>query len=168
MKFCNITISVPMDNTQIVRMLNTRIYRQLPTYRNITFKTIVRRLINYIDRRRIRRYMVLLVNASLHLRDNYEDAEVEADVVPEVYIVPEGGDYIDPVPERMYHIYHEFSKKEQRCIKLFGGIIKKATEDDHFVILNLLRILNLEAEPDEALLAAFNRNADAINNINNI
>jgi hypothetical protein len=95
------------------------------------------------------------------------DAEVEADVVPEAEIVREGGDYGDPVPERMYKIYHEFSKKEQRCIKLFGGIIKKATEDDSFVMLNLLRILNLGPEPDEALLIAKDRNADAINNINN-
>ena len=156
-----------MDNTQILRMLNTRIYRQLPTHRNITFKTIVRRLINYIDRRRVRRYMILRINRILELHDNYEDAEVEADVVPEAEIVREGGDYVDPVPERMYHIYHEFSKKEQRCIKLFGGIIKKATEDDHFVMLNLLRILNLGPEPDEALLIAKDRNADAINNINN-
>jgi hypothetical protein len=34
-------------------------------------------------------------------------------------------------------------------------------------MLNLLRILNLEPEPDEAMLIAMNRNADAINNINN-
>ena len=157
-----------MNNTQILRMLNTRIYRQLPTTRKgVTFKTLISRLINYIDRRRMRRYMVLRINRILELHDNYMDAEVEADLVPEAEIVREGGDYVDPVPERMYHIYHEFSKKEQRCIKLFGGIIKKATEDDHFVILNLLRILNLEPEPEEALLIAKDRNADAINNINN-
>ena len=111
--------------------------------------------------------MILRINRILELHDNYMDAEVEADVVPEAEIVREGGDYVGPVPERMYHIYHEFSKKEQRCIKLFGGIINKATQDDHFVMLNLLRILNLEPEPDEALLIAKDRNADAINNINN-
>jgi len=111
--------------------------------------------------------MVLLVNASLHLRDNYEDAEVEADVVPEIEIVREGGDYVDPVPEKMYRIYHEFSKKEQRCIKRFGSIIKQATVEQRFIMLNLLRILNLEPEPDEAHLIAMNRNADAINQINN-
>jgi hypothetical protein len=68
----------------------------------------------------------------------------------------------------MYNIYHEFSKKEQRCIKHFGSIIKKGTEDDRFVMLNLLRILNLEPEPDEALLIAMNRNADNINNVNDL
>ena len=152
-----------MNNTQIVRMLNTRIYRQLPTHRNITFKTIVRRLINYIDRRRIRRYMVLRINRILELHDNYMDAEVEADVVPEADANADD----DLINEKMCAIYDEFSKKEQRCIKLFGGIIKKATEDDSFVMLNLLRILNLGPEPDEALLIAKDRNADAINNINN-
>jgi hypothetical protein len=34
-------------------------------------------------------------------------------------------------------------------------------------MLNLLRILNFEPEPEEALLIAMNRNNDAINNINN-
>ena len=158
-----------MDNTQIVRMLNTGVYRQLPTTRKgITFKTIIRRLINYIDRRRIRRYMVLRINRILELHDNYMDAEVEAEVVPEAYVVPQGGDYGDPVPEKMYKIYHEFSKEEQRCIKRFGSIINKGTEDDRFVMLNLLRILNLEPEPDEALLIAMNRNADNINNMNDL
>jgi len=157
-----------MNNTQIIRMLNTRIYRQLPTTRKgVTFKTLISRLINYIDRRRMRRYIVLLINVSLDFRDNYMDAEVEADVVPEVYVVPQGGHYEDPVLKRWNKIYNEFSKEEQRCIKRFGSIINKGTEDDRFVMLNLLRILNLEPEPDEAMLIAMNRNADAINNINN-
>jgi len=156
-----------MNNAQILRMLNTRIYRQLPTtHRNITFKTIVRRLINYIDRRRIRRYMVVLINRILEFHDNYRHAEVEADVVPEVRPLP-GWGYVDPVPEKMYNIYREFSKKEQRCIKRFGSIIKKATVEQRFIMLNLLRILNFEPEPEEALLIAMNRNNDAINNINN-
>jgi len=110
--------------------------------------------------------MILRINRILELHDNYMDPEVEADVVPEAEIVREGGDYVDPVPERMYKIYHEFSKKEQRCIKRLGSIIKKGTEDDRFVMLNLLRILNFEPEPDEALLIAMNRNADNINIIN--
>jgi hypothetical protein len=110
----------------------------------------------------MRRYIVLLINESLDFRDNYMDAEVEADVVPEVYVVPQGGDYVDRV-ERMYNIYNEFSKKEQRCIKRLGSIIKKATVEQRFIMLNLLRILNLEPEPDEALLIAMNRNADNIN-----
>ena len=148
-----------MNNTQIVKMLNTAIYRSLPTHRNITFKTIVRRLINYIDRRRIRRYMVVIINRALDIRDNYEDVEYETDVDPEAAPVD--------LEDRMKVIYHEFSEKQQRCIKRFGSIIKKATEDDRFVMLNLLRILNLEPEPEEALLIAMNLNDNAINNINN-
>jgi hypothetical protein len=95
------------------------------------------------------------------------DTEVEADVVPEVEVVLQEGDYVDPVPEKMYRIYNEFSKKEQRCIKRFGSIIKQATVEQRFIMLNLLRILNLEPEPEEAHLIAMNRNADAINQINN-
>lgn len=147
-----------MNNAQILRMLNTRIYRQLPTHRNVSFKTIVRRLINYIDRRRIRRYMVVLINRALDIRDNYEDVEYETDVDPEAEPADLGG--------RMRVIFNSFSKKEQRCIRRLGSIIKKATEDDRFVMLNLLRILNFEPEPDEALLIAMNRNADNINIIN--
>ena len=111
--------------------------------------------------------MVLRINRILELHDNYMDAEVEADVVPEADADANADADDDLINEKMCAIYDEFSKKEQRCIKLFGGIIKKATEDDSFVMLNLLRILNLGPEPDEALLIAKDRNADAINNINN-
>ena len=149
-----------MNNAQILRMLNTRIYRQLPTHRNITFKTLIRRLINYIDRRRIRRYMVVLINRALDIRDNYEDVEYETDVDPEAEPADLGG--------RMRVIFNNFSKKEQRCIKQIVRIIDEGSKDDCFVMLNILRILNLEPEPDEALLIAMNRNADAINNINNV
>jgi len=147
-----------MNNAQILRMLNTRIYRQLPTHRNITFKTIVRRLINYIDGRRIRRYMVVLINRALDIRDNYEDVEYETDVDPEAAAADLGG--------RMRLIFNDFSKKEQRCIKQIVRIIDEGSKDDCFVMLNLLRILNFEPEPDEALLIAMNRNADNINIIN--
>ena len=148
-----------MDNTQIVRMLNTRIYRQLPTHRNITFKTIVRRLINYIDRRRIRRYMVALINRALDIRDNYVDVEYETDVEPDGHPLDLG--------HRMRLIFNDFSKKEQRCIKQIVRIIDEGSKDDCFVMLNLLRVLNFEPEPEEAFLIAMNRNNDAINNINN-
>ena len=147
-----------MNNAQILRMLNTRIYRQLPTHRNITFKTLIRRLINYIDRRRIRRYMVVLINRALDIRDNYEDVEYETDVDPEAEPADLGG--------RMRVIFNNFSKKEQRCIKQIVRIIDEGSEDDCFVMLNILRILNLEPEPDEALLIAMNRNANNINIIN--
>jgi len=149
-----------MDNTQIVRMLNTRIYRQLPTSRNnVTFKTLIRRLINYIDRRRIRRYMIVIINRALDIRDNYVDVEYETDVDPEGHPLDLGG--------RMRVIFNNFSKKEQRCIKQIVSIIDEGSKDDCFVMLNLLRILNFEPEPDEAMLIAMNRNADNINNINN-
>ena len=151
-----------MNNTQIVRMLNTRIYRQLPTSRNnVTFKTLIRRLINYIDRRRIRRYMIVIINRALDIRDNYVDVEYETDVDPD-------GHPLD-LEDRMKVIFNDFSKKEQRCIKQIVSIIDEGSKDDCFVMLNLLRILNFEPEPepDEAMLIAMNRNADNINNINN-
>ncbi len=148
-----------MNNTQIVRMLNTGVYRKLPTSRhNVTFKTLVCRLINYIDRRRIRRYMVLKINQSLDILDNYVDVEYETDVDPE-------GHPLD-LEDRMRVIFNNFSKKEQRCIKQIVSIIDKGSKDDCFVMLNLLRILNLDPEPDEALLIAMNIKNDAINNIN--
>jgi hypothetical protein len=136
-------------------MLNTRIYRQLPTHRNVSFKTIVRRLINYIDRRRIRRYMVVLINRALDIRDDYVDVEYETDVDPEGHPLDLGA--------RMRLIFNNFSKKEQRCIKQIVRIIDEGSKDDCFVMLNILRILNFEPEPDEALLIAMNRNADNIN-----
>jgi len=147
-----------MNNAQILRMLNTRIYRQLPTHRNVSFKTIVRRLINYIDRRRIRRYMVALINRALDIRDNYVDVEYETDVEPDGHPLDLG--------HRMRLIFNDFSKKEQRCIKQIVRIIDEATVEQRFIMLNILRILNLEPEPDEALLIAMNRNADNINIIN--
>lgn len=149
-----------MNNTQIVRMLNTRIYRQLPTSRNnVTFKTLIRRLINYIDRRRIRRYMIVIINRALDIRDNYVDVEYETDVDPDAHPLDLG--------DRMKVIFNNFSKKEQRCIKQIVSIIDEGSKDDCFVMLNLLRILNFEPEPDDAMLIAMNSNADNINNMNN-
>lgn len=149
-----------MNNTQIVRMLNTRIYRKLPTSRNnVTFKTLIRRLINYIDRRRIRRYMIVIINRALDIRDNYVDVEYETDVDPDAHPLD--------LEDRMKVIFNEFSKKEQRCIKQIVSIIDEGSKDDCFVMLNLLRILNFEPEPDDAMLIAMNRNADNINNMNN-
>jgi hypothetical protein len=103
--------------------------------------------------------MVNLINRELGIRDNYEDVEYETDVDPEAEPVD--------ISERL-KIFNDFSKKEQRCIKQLVSIIDKGSKDDCFVMLNILRILNLEPEPDEAMLIAMNRNADNINNINNI
>jgi hypothetical protein len=86
------------------------------------------------------------------------DVEYETDVDPEAHPLDLG--------DRMKEIFNNFSKKEQRCIKQVVSIIHEASKDDCFVMLNLLRILNLEPEPDEALLIAMNRNADNINIIN--
>ena len=148
-----------MNNTQIVRMLNTRIYRYLPTTHNgVTFKRIISKLINFIDRRRMRRYMVLKINQALGLHDNYDDVEEETDA---------DADAEDPIHEKMSAIYDEFSEEGQGWIDRFCNIVKVATEEQCVIMLNLLRILNLGPEPDEALLIAKDRNADAINNINN-
>ena len=151
-----------MNNTQIVRMLNTKIYRELPVSKplGLSFKTLVRRLINYIDRRRMRRYMVLKINLSLDILDNYVDVEYETDVDPE-------GHPLD-LEDRMRVIFNNFRKKEQRCIKQIVSIITHATVEQHFIMLNLLRILNLEPEPDEAILIALDKKNDAINKINDV
>jgi len=149
-----------MNNTQIVRMLNTRIYRYLPTtHKGITFKSLIRRLINFIDGRRMRRYMVLKINQALDLHDNYEDVEAETDAHAEEVDADN-----DLIHEKMCAIYDEFSEEGQRWIDRFCGIVDKATEEQQFVMLNLLRILNLGPEPDEGLQQAKDRNADAINN----
>jgi hypothetical protein len=158
-----------MNNSQIVRMLNATIYRHLPTtHKNVTFKSLIRKLINFIDGRRMRRYMVLRINQALELHDNYEDVEEEADDAARLEEAEEDPEEAeDPVHEKMCRIYDEFSEEGQRWIDRFCSIVEEATEEQRFIMLNLLRILNLEPEPHEALLIAKDRNADAINNINN-
>jgi hypothetical protein len=148
-----------MNNAQILRMLNTTIYRHLPTtHKNVTFKTLIRKLINFIDGRRMRRYVVLRINQALHLEDNYEDVEEEVD---DAARLEEADDHAaeEQIHDKMCRIYDEFSDEGQRWIDRFCGIVDKATEQERFIMLNLLRILNLGPEPDEAM--------DRINNINN-
>jgi hypothetical protein len=148
-----------MNNAQIVRMLNTTIYRHMPTtHKNVTFKTLIRKLINFIDGRRMRRYVVLRINQALHLEDNYEDVEEEVD---DAARLEEADDHAaeEQIHDKMCRIYDEFSDEGQRWIDRFCGIVDKATEQERFIMLNLLRILNLGPEPDEAM--------DRINNINN-
>jgi len=154
-----------MNNTQIVRMLNTVIYRHLPTtHKNVTFKSLIRKLINFIDGRRMRRYVILRINQALHLEDNYEDVEEEVD---DAARLEEAEEAEEAVHDKMCRIYDEFSKEGQRWIDRFCSIVDEATKEQQFVMLNLLRILNLGPEPDEGLQQAKDRNADAINNINN-
>ena len=148
-----------MNNAQILRMLNITIYRHLPTtHKNVTFKTLIRKLINFIDGRRMRRYVVLRINQALHLEDNYEDVEEEVD---DAARLEEADDHAaeEQIHDKMCRIYDEFSDEGQRWIDRFCGIVDKATEQERFIMLNLLRILNLGPEPDEAM--------DRINNINN-
>jgi len=164
MKLYNVNNSVPMNNTQIVRILNTRMYRYLPTtHRGVTFKSLICKLINFIDGRRMRRYMVLKINQALDIHDNYEDVEAETDADADADADAED----DLIHDKMCAIYDEFSEEGQRWIDRFCSIVDEATEEQRFIMLNLLRILNLGPEPHEALLIAKDRNADAINNINN-
>jgi hypothetical protein len=152
-----------MNNAQIVRMLNTTIYRHLPTtHKNVTFKTLIRKLINFIDGRRMRRYVILRINQALHLEDNYEDVEEEVD---DAARLEEADDHAaeEQIHDKMCRIYDEFSDEGQRWIDRFCGIVDKATEEQRFIMLNLLRILNLGPEPEEGLQQAMDR----INNINN-
>jgi len=152
-----------MNNLQIVRMLNTTIYRHLPTtHKNVTFKSLIRRLINFIDGRRMRRYVILRINQALHIQDNYEDVEEEdaARLEDDAARLEEAE---DPVHDKMCRIYDEFSDEGQRWIDRFCSIVDEATKEQQFVMLNLLRILNLGPEPDEGLQQAMDR----INNINN-
>ena len=157
-----------MNNTQIIRMLNTSIYRYLPTtHKNVTFKSLIRRLINFIDGRRMRRYMVLRINQALDVQDNYEDVEEDDDARLEEADARLEDDAArleeDQIHDRMCAIYDEFSEEGQRWIDRFCSIVEEATQEQRFIMLNLLRILKLEPEPDEAK----DRNADAINNMNN-
>ena len=149
-------------------MLNATIYRHLPTtHKNVTFKSLICKLINFIDGRRMRRYIILRINQALHLHDNYEDVEEEVDDAARLEDAEPEDDAEDPVHDKMCIIYDEFSEEGQRWIDRFCGIVDKATEEQRFVMLNLLRILNLGPEPHEGLQKAKDRNADAINNINN-
>jgi hypothetical protein len=106
--------------------------------------------------------MVLKINQALDINDNYEDVEAETDAHADA----DGDD--DLIHNKMCAIYDEFSEEGQRWIDRFCSIVDEATQEQRFTMLNLLRILNLGPEPDEALLIALNRNADAINNMNNI
>jgi hypothetical protein len=107
--------------------------------------------------------MILRINQALDLHDNYEDVEEEV----EVEDAEDAEDADDPIHDKMCAIYDEFSDEGQRWIDRFCGIVDNATKEQQFVMLNLLRILNLGPEPDEGLRQAKARNADAINNINN-
>ena len=107
--------------------------------------------------------MVLKINQALEVHDNYEDVEAETDAQADANADADD----DLINEKMCAIYDEFSEEGQLWIDRFCSIVDEATQEQRFTMLNLLRILNLGPEPDEALLIAKDRNADAINNINN-
>jgi hypothetical protein len=106
--------------------------------------------------------MVLKINQALDLADNYEDVEDE-----DVEDADADADD-DAINQKMCTIYDEFSKEERRWIDCFCSIVDEATVDQRFVMLNLLRILDLGPEPDEAFLKAKDKNANAINNMNDV
>ena len=136
-----------MNNVQIVAMLNADIYQNLPAHENITFKSLIRDLIEFIDGVRLRRYMVIRINQA-------------TDYLPE--------DAMDVENEELDELINQgFGEGEQLWIDHFTSIVEQATEEQLFIMLNILGILNLGPEPDEALLIAMNLNNNAINNINN-
>jgi hypothetical protein len=144
-----------MNNTQIVRMLNTKIYRHLPTTdNNITFKTLMRMLINFIDRRRMRGYVIAKIHHALDFRVNIEGEAVAEEAM-------------DDVNQGLDELLKDFGRKELIWTIRLKSIVEKATIEERFIMLNLLSILDLGPEPDEVMLIARNINADAINNINN-
>lgn len=144
-----------MDNAQIVAILDAPIYQELPTLdedvQEITFRTLILDLINFIDGLRMRRYMLLIINQEIGLND--DNAEEAMDV--------ENHD-LDELNNQ------GFGVEEHHWIDRFTSIVEEATEEQLFVMLNILGSLNLGPEPDEALLIAMNINNDAINNINNL
>lgn len=77
-------------------------------------------------------------------------------------------DAMDVENEELDELINEgFGEGEQIWIDHFTSIVEQATEEQLFIMLNILGILNLGPEPDEALLIAMNLNNNAINNINN-
>ena len=77
-------------------------------------------------------------------------------------------DAMDVENEELDELINEgFGEGEQIWIDHFTSIVEQATEEQLFIMLNILGILNLGPDPDEALLIAMNLNNNAINNINN-
>ena len=69
--------------------------------------------------------------------------------------------------EEIDELHKEFGRKELAWIIRLKSIVEKANIEQRFIMLNLLGILDLGPQPDEDIVIAMNRNADAINNINN-
>jgi len=77
-------------------------------------------------------------------------------------------DAMDVENEELDELINEgFGEGEQIWIDHFTSIVEQATEEQLFIMLNILGILNLGPDPDEAMLIAMNLNNNAINNINN-
>ena len=140
-----------MDNAQILAILDAPIYEELPTLdddvQEITFKTLIIDLINFIDGLRMRRYMLLIINQELGFNDGNDEGEAMDVEKPDLNELNNQG----------------FGVEEHHWIDRFTSIVEEATEEQLFVMLNILSSLNLGPEPDEALLIAMN-----INNINNL
>lgn len=133
-----------MDNAQIVEILDAPVYQELPTLdedvQEITFRTLILDLINFIDGPRMRRYMLLIINQEIGL--NHHNDEGEA---------------MDVENQDLNELNNQgFGDQEQLWIDRFTSIVEEATEEQLFIMFNILGILNLGPQPDEALLIAMN------------
>ena len=109
-----------MNAPQILDMLNDPIYDTLPMVdQNITFIDLVKALMNLIDGARLKHYMVLTLEHTIENMD-IDDPELEN---------------INAVP---------FDATCQTWQNHFHVILDQATEQQCFIMLNLLNILNLQ------------------------
>ena len=102
-----------MNNAQIVRMLKHPIYRHLPTTdNNTTFKTLIRMLINFIDRRRMRGYVIAKIHHALDFRVNIEGEAVAEEAM-------------DDVNHGLDELLKDFDRKELTWIIRLKSIVEK-------------------------------------------
>lgn len=157
-----------MDKAQIIEILNTAIYQNLPTlvvdFKEITFKALICDLIDFIDGVRMRRYMVIIINKAIGINNHNGDSDSEEEA--------EEAEEIDVANQELDELINEgFGEGEQRWIDHFTSIVELATEEQLFIMLNILGILNLGPDlgpdPAELILMAMNINNDATNNMNN-
>lgn len=120
-----------MDNAQIVEILDAPIYQELPTLdedvQEITFRTLILDLINFIDGPRMRRYMLLIINQEIGLNHHNDE-----------------GDAMDVENQDLNELNNQgFGDQEQLWIDRFTSIVEEATEEQLFIMFNILGILNL-------------------------
>jgi len=112
-----------MNVSQILHMLNAPIYNTLPvTDDNVTFIDIVNALISLIDGARLKSYMVLTLENGLNDDDG---KDVDNPELENIMIVP-------------------FDAQCEIWQNHFHVILDQATEDQCFIMLNILNTLNLD------------------------